>query len=423
VRILINSLNFAPEPTGCGKYTSEMAEWLAARGHEVEVICAPPHYPWWSVREPYRAGAFSSEVWRGVVVWRTPLWVPDVRRVTSVKRILMESSFAAGSLRYWLEKFMRRRHDVCIAICPPLQASLLPLAYAKLRGVPWVLHVQDLQVDAAVDLGMLPSGVGRSLLALEARILSQASLVSSISEPMLSRLIAKGVAPERAVLLPNWADVDVLQPRSTNTEYRRELGIGANDFVVMYAGAMGEKQGLDLVVEAARGLDHYSDIHFVFVGSGPAKAGLQAAVTAHGMPRFHFADVQPAERLEEVLCTGDVHLVVQQPEVSDLVMPSKIGNILAVGRTFVASAREGSAVAQVAHASLAGRVVPPGDAGAMAHAIVATRDGRDTLPAQGLAGRAYAVGNLSRNDLLLPFENALRRLVSTSFSPSTRSAA
>ena len=66
LKILIYGINFAPELTGVGKYTGEMAAWLAAAGHEVRVITAPPYYPDWNVGDGHRGDRYALADFHGV---------------------------------------------------------------------------------------------------------------------------------------------------------------------------------------------------------------------------------------------------------------------------------------------------------------------------------------------------------------------
>ena len=150
MNILIYGLNYAPEVTGTGKYTGEMATWFAERGHRVEVICGLPHYPQWELHPGYADGRARSEQIDGVRVQRAPHFVPPINALSAKGRIRLETSFTLSAGRYWLRRlFAWRRPDVVFAVMPPMQIGVWPLLYRWVRRVPWVLHVQDLQVDAA----------------------------------------------------------------------------------------------------------------------------------------------------------------------------------------------------------------------------------------------------------------------------------
>ena len=117
MKILIHGINYAPEIIGTGKYTGELGRWLAARGHEVRVVTAPPYYPAWRVGEGYSAGRYRRESIAGVDVWRCPLWVPE--KPSGLKRLLHLASFASSSFPIMLRQALWRP-DVVMLIEPPL---------------------------------------------------------------------------------------------------------------------------------------------------------------------------------------------------------------------------------------------------------------------------------------------------------------
>ena len=412
MRLLIYSLNYAPEPTSTGKYTGEMAAWLAARGHEVEAITGLPHYPQWKLDGRYAAGRLRSERLEGVRVRRASHSIPSLESVNARSRILMETSFTLSAARYWLPKFFAlRRPDAVITVMPPLQISIWPLLYGWVRRVPWVLHVQDLQVDAALRLKMLPGGViGRLLYGVESFLLRRATRVSTITEAMRQRVIAKGTAGERTWLFPNWADIASIRPAERDNAFRAGLGFGPETLLVLYAGNMGEKQGLDSVLEAADRLGDQKNIQFLMVGSGAARPRLEQRAHALGLKNLRFLPVQPLEKLPEMLAAGDIHLVVQRRDAADLVMPSKLTNILAAGRPCVATADPGTALAEVVAGHGTGLVTPPEDPTALAEAIAVLAADAALRARCGEVARAYAERHLGRDSILSAFESDLLTL-------------
>ena len=210
MKILLYGINFAPELTGIGKYTGEMAAWLAAAGHEVRAVTAPPYYPDWAVWQGYSAGRYQRESWKGVSVFRTPVWVP--RKVSGVKRLLHLASFALASLPSLFSQW-RWRPDIVWMTEPPLVCAPAALAFAHMRGARAWLHIQDYEVDAAFDLGLLKGDRLRALVTgVERWLLRRFDRISTISERMLERAASKGVDAARLLSLPNWADVSSICP-------------------------------------------------------------------------------------------------------------------------------------------------------------------------------------------------------------------
>lgn len=411
MKILIYAINYVPELTGAAKYTSEMATWFAEQGHTVEVITGVPHYPEWEIYEGYRKKCFMREDVDSVRVMRTTLYVP--KRVTSLGRILLEISFSFWTQRYWLPKlFGRAKYNLVIAICPPLQIGVWPWFYCRLRNVPWVFHIQDLQVDAAIRLQMLKSRFfGYLLYKIENSLLKKATRVSTITEAMCNRISEKGVSKENIWMVPNWSEIDFIRPLPRNNNFRDKLGITDDQVLFMYAGNMGQKQGLDLILMAAERLLGYSKIRFVMIGAGAVCHELKTKASDMGLENLSFLPVQPYDNLPEMLAAGDVHLVVQKREAADIVMPSKLTNILAAGRPALATADCGTTLHQVVEGCHAGLVTPPEELEPFIEGIFKLYDDADARTEMGKNGRAYAEKFLSKEAILGDFQNKLLNLL------------
>ncbi len=387
MKVLITGLNFTPELTGIGKYSGEMAEWLSASGVDVRAVVAPPYYPGWSVSAGYRGVRYCAEQVGGARVFRCPLYVPS--RPSGVRRIVHLLTFALSSAPVLLWQAIRWRPDVILVVEPPLVCTPVAWLAARLSGAKLWLHVQDFEVDAAFDLGMLRSGwARRTLLALESALMRRCDRVSTISNRMLERVIAKGVAPGRSQLFPNWSDFERIRPLgSAATTLRAELGIAAEATVLMYSGTFATKQGLGMLVEMMRMLGRSrEEVVLLMCGAGPEKSALEAA--AADLPNVVFAPLQPLQRLNELMNTADIHLLPQRADAEDLVMPSKVTTMLASGRVVIAGARPVSEVGRLV--ARVGIVVPPGDARAMSEAVEALIADPERRHELGMAGRALA---------------------------------
>ena len=184
VKILVHGIFFAPVLTGVGKYTGEMASWLASRGHEVRVVTAPPYYPDWRVSPGYRAGRYATERWQGARVWRCPVWVPA--RPGGLARLLHLASFATSSFPVMVRQLLWRP-DVVLVVEPPLFCAPTGWLVARLCGARAWLHVQDYEVDAAFELGLLRGATVRRMATVwERSLMRRFDRVSTISQRMPS---------------------------------------------------------------------------------------------------------------------------------------------------------------------------------------------------------------------------------------------
>jgi colanic acid biosynthesis glycosyl transferase WcaI len=419
MKILLVSLNFSPELTGIGKYSGEMAEGLVARGHEVSVVCAPPHYPQRQVAEPYRAYAYCTErPLPGLTVHRCPIWVP--KRLGGLSRLLHLASFALSSLPLlmWMVLWQPR---IVFVVAPALFCAPGAWLVARLTGAKAWLHVQDFEIDAAFELGLLGHPLLRwTALFGERVLLNRFDAVSTISRRMLGRLAAKGVAPQHTVLLPNWADLAVLSrldrsdPRALCM--RLALGIGADPVVCLFSGTVNRKQGLGLIIDAARRLQGDRRIVFVVCGNGELRPGLEAS--AEGLRNVRFLDLRPSGELNALLAMADIHLLPQLRCAADLVMPSKLVGMLASGRPVVAAAMLGTEIADVVTGR--GLVTEPECVDAFVAAINTLVDDAARRRRLGAAARDYAERALDAKGILDRLE---QRLLALDLAPTGRLAA
>ena len=416
MRILITGINYSPELTGIGKYTGEMAEWLVANGHEVKVITAPPYYPDWKVLPPYSSWRYFKEIIGGVQVWRCPLWVP--KKPSGLKRLLHLFSFALSSAPVMLAQVFWKP-DVVLVVEPPLFCAPIAWMTAKLAGAQSWLHIQDFELDAAFDLGLLKGRLTKQLaLKAERSLLNQFNVVSTISHKMLERLATKGINPNKSILFPNWVDlatfhVDESTLQSKPKDFRAQLKISPDAVVAMYSGNMGNKQGLEILSEVARICQQAEaenkispnslKIQFVFCGAGAAKGELVRACA--DLLNVKFLDLQPLEDLPALLRTADIHLLPQRAEVEDLVMPSKLTGMLASARAVVASSRVNTELAKVV--TECGLLVEPGDSHAFALAIQSLAANEGVRSKLGAAGKIYAEKHLDKEIILRTFESKL----------------
>jgi colanic acid biosynthesis glycosyl transferase WcaI len=408
MQILIVGLNFAPELTGIGKYTGEMAAWFAARGHKVSVITTRPYYPEWKRPPGFSGLTWRSETWQGCRVTRCPLYVPQ--RPTGLRRILHLSSFGLSSIPAAAIQAASSRADLVAVMAPTLFSAPTGLAVARLMSAKAWLHVLDLEVDAAFELGFIRN---RRLIAVarkvERSLMRRFDLVSTISTKMHEAIERKGVASERMMLFPNWVDTHQYFPMEEPVPLRHELGIPADRCVVLYSGSMGQKQGLEHVIAAARLLrSQAADAPlFLLAGAGPMRAELERS--AQDLPNVRFLPLQPAERFNEFLNVGDIHLLPQRRDASDLVMPSKLLAMLAAGRPVIATAPPGTEMARSLTES--GIITPPENPAALAVAIEALASDPARRRALGAAAAQLARRSMASEAILSRAEVRLLKLL------------
>jgi colanic acid biosynthesis glycosyl transferase WcaI len=297
-----------------------------------------------------------------------------------------------------------------ISVSPPFHLGILPLLYSKLRGTKIVTHIQDLQVDVAKELCMINNQrLLKFMFFMEKFILKGSSAVSTISKGLLKKIKDKGIAAANCLLFPNWVDETIIRPIERQKSLRSEFGLSQNDKVVLYSGNLGEKQGLENIIEAAKSFREDSSVKFVIVGSGGGELKLKEQVKEAGLTNsIQFQPLVAYDKLPALLATADLHLVLQKKNAADLVMPSKLTSILAAGGCPLVTAPEGSTLYKLIHKNEMGIVVEPDDHHILAQGIRYALD--NSLESFRNNARYYASKYLSKEVILKNWETILFRL-------------
>src|SRR5690606_465326 len=279
---------------------------------------------------------------------RVPLYVP--KEVSSASRIIHEFSFLVSTIPFWIKSVFSQRFDVVFCIAPPFHLALFHWIYKKLRGSVWINHIQDLQVDAAKDLGMIKNQtLLRIMFGLERFFLLKGSRVSTISKGMQDKILKKGLVEDKLLFFPNWVDSQVIFPLPKEESLRAEMGFSPADRIVLYSGNLGEKQGLDGIINVASRFAMEKSVKFVICGSGGGKDKLMQLAKQLQLGNVFFFPLQTYEKLSALLAMADLHLILQKSSAADLVMPSKLTGILAAGGCALVTAAGGTTLHDIVH--------------------------------------------------------------------------
>lgn len=398
MKILVYGINYHPEMTGIGKYSGEMTKWFAGHGHQVRVVTAPPYYPDWKVWPDHASWRYRKHQEDGVSVVRCPLYVPA--QPSALKRLIHLASFSLTSLPVVLAQ-LRWKPDLILLVVPTMFCAPQALLLAKLTGAKSVVHVQDYEVDALFGLGMAKGGfIKRIAFGVEQAIFKAFDRVSTISSGMLSRARQKGVEEDALIFFPNWSETARFQGVERSPELLMRLGVDPAKKVVLYSGNIGEKQGLETVIQAAQELRSHAHLQFLIVGEGAGKARLVAQASSAGLNNVVFATLQPYEDLPALLASADCHLVVQKRGAADAVLPSKLTNILAVGGNAVITADAETSLGELcAEFQGIAQLVEPESCSALVQGILSAL----SMPAPNLVASGYAQEYLDKERILSRF--------------------
>ncbi len=406
-RVLLIGGNFSPELTGIGKYNGEMMEWLAGNGYECAVVTTYPYYPQWKIQEPYIKNAFwykkeKSTGANDFTIVRCPHYVPQ--NPSGFKRLLSDFSIFASTFIALFPLLFKKKYNHVITVAPPFTLGLLGYLYKKVKGAQFIYHVQDLQVDAAKELGMIKSGGLLSVLfGLEKFILKRADVVSSISTGMMQKLADK--CDKEISFFPNWVDINAFYPIQERGRLKTMFGFNVSDTIILYSGAIGEKQGLEMILHAANELQHQREVKFIICGHGPYQQKLLTLQKELNLSNVFFLPLQPINLFNQFLNMADVHLVVQKVNASDLVLPSKLSTILAVGGVSIVMANPGTSLYNLMGQSDMAYVIKPEDQTVFTQAIIQAVNTDNVAKSRN--ARKYAEDFLSQEAILSTFSSEI----------------
>jgi colanic acid biosynthesis glycosyl transferase WcaI len=343
-KILVIGINYFPEITSTGLYTTEMVEYLKDK-YQVEVLTGFPYYPQWEIYYSYiDKPNFYQENIHGVNVYRYKQYVP--KKITAFNRLRHLYDFYKGSTKIALKK--KEKFDMLFVVVPTLFSAktALKLKDNNPKAKLW-LHIQDFEVDAMFESELLNNRKVIKKLGYwwEKRIYSKFDVISSISEGMLKKLELKDVEKNKIFFLPNWADTNQFHIIE-KPKFRKEMQL-SDKFVIMYAGSIAEKQDWEIVMETAKKLRNKEEIIFIIIGNGSKRSYLENYIKDNHLKNIKLLDVQPKEKLNDILSSADIHIIPQKRDVIDSVMPSKFLGIASVGKPSLVLANSKSDIYRV----------------------------------------------------------------------------
>ena len=327
-RILLITQWFDPEPTFKGIL---FAKELVSRGFEVEVITGFPNYPGGTLYDGYRVKVIQKEVIDGVLVTRVPLFPSHDK--SKLGRVFNYLSFAFSSLIYGL--FFSKRADIIYAYHPPLTVGISVLTIKLFRRVPVVLDIQDMWPDTLKATGMISnSRLLRFVSKVCNLIYSGVTKIVVLSPGFKNLLIDRGVPENKIEIIYNWADERVL--RTKNIEMPKEFE-SIEGFKVLFAGNIGQAQGLNVVLDAALLLkDDVPNIHFLVLGRGLKLDDLKRRAKELNLDNVHFLPAVGMEKVGSFLGSADALLIhLNSDPLFEITIPGKTQAYMAVGKPII----------------------------------------------------------------------------------------
>lgn len=403
--ITLIGINFYPEESAIGLYSTQMMEQLA-KNNNVNVITGFPYYPEWQIKASYQhAPRYLQEKKNDINIFRYKQYVP--KSPTFKNRILHLLDFTLGSVR---NVFKVKKCDLVICVVPFTSSIALGLLLAKLRGAKLWVHIQDFEFDAALESGLagekkgLKAKIFQGLFWLEKKLFDKADLVSTISYGMLTKLETKTVTP--GYFFPNWVDENFIDPQRA---LRHEV-MKSKKFKVLYSGNIGAKQDWDFFLKVLAYFQNNSNIEFIVVGAGAKKEWLLEQTEGFTNVQHHMPVAYAT--LSDLLCSADLHILFQKNDVIDTVMPSKLLGMMASAVPSVVTGNLDSEVAKVFEKSQGGYFYDSDAFNEVVTAIMELTKEPHHAKEMGTKARAYVRQYFSASKVLNDFEQQVQKLIS-----------
>jgi glycosyltransferase involved in cell wall biosynthesis len=378
-RILLVNQYYWPDRASTAQHLTDLAESLAVAGHDVHVVCSRGGSRPGEPRRPRR------ESHNGVTIHR--VGATALGRGSTLRRMTDYLSFFAGG---GLTSLRLPRFDVVVTLTTPPLVGLVGTVVRRLRGSKHVSWSMDLHPDASLALGRMDgrNPAVRLLKWLGDRSYREADRVVALGPYMADRLRSKGVAESSLAIIPVWSRSDEIgpAPREGNA-VRESLDLGRR-FVAMYSGNLGLAHTFDAFLGAAQATAGRDDIVWLFVGGGPRRAEVEAAVATGELPNVRLVDSVPRESLSDLLTVADVHLVSMRPEMTGIVVPSKLYGAMASGRPTIFVGPAHCEAADLVRDAGCGFAIREQDAAGVAAAVELMAADPEAAQRLGDAGRA-----------------------------------
>lgn len=406
-QVVIFSYYSPEELTGIGKYNGETIEWLVNKGCKVTSFSNAPFYPYWKKYSQFKNPIYSKRKGNYTDI-RSWVYIPA--NPSAFKKIVSELSFFLSSLFALIVNIRTLIHSkLILVILPPYFLGIVPLLIGKLFRTKVLFHLQDLQVDAAKELKLLPKSLFYFLETTEKWLLRKTDYISTISQGMLLKITEKEV-PQSIMMLPNWSDLEAIYPTEPSHWLHDYLNLDRSKKLVVYSGNVGEKQGLENLIFAAKSLAEYSDLHFVILGEGLYKEKLNAFSVENSLQNFTLGSLVPKENLNEMLNSSFIQLVIQKGESTESFLPSKLTNILASGSPCIVTANKGTSLYSILEEAGIQTLIEPDDPKKLMQVILNLYTDESLRNRTGKLGRKWAKKNLAIDECLHPLEQLIQSL-------------
>jgi colanic acid biosynthesis glycosyl transferase WcaI len=405
-KITIIGINYYPEDTAIGLYTSQLAEYYKEQNFEVNVIAGFPYYPLWKIHSEYTSkNMFFKENINGINVFRYKQYVP--KNPTFIKRILHLLDFSFGT---FINIFKVKETDVVLCIVPFTSTILLGKILARIKKAKLWVHIQDFEFDAVMDSDIVDNKINKSiffklLFWIERKLLNSASIITTISTSMILKLDKKIKSDKKRKLLPNWVDLNFINP----SKYKVHQYLKSTKFKILYSGNIGEKQDWDFFLKFVKEFESNPLVEIIVVGDGSKRDWLEQKLK--NTKNVFFYSPVPYIELSDLLCSADLHVLFQKTNVVDTVMPSKILAMMGSQKPSLITGSLESEVFTIMNQSKAGGYYDAKNINDILSLVKQIMEDKTLSEKYGKNARNYVSLNFSKKEVLEKFKTTFINLI------------
>ena len=403
MKILLVCVAYPPEIRSASHLMQELAEELRDRGHSVTVATC---YPQYNLSEDTVGKAFNECSFEaGIRVIR--IHTPPHHKINFIIRGLSQLSLPYF-FRSKLKKYLKDGIDSAIVYTPALPLWKVGYFVKKAFGAKYILNVQDIFPQNAIDLGALRNPLlVRFFENMEKKAYDCADVVTVHSSGNQTFLLDKGKVPaSKLVTLHNWVDVGEYKEHRDCNFYRKTLNL-EDAFILFFGGVLGPSQGLQLLVEVAKEIRNQKQIVILLAGDGMEKEYLIGQAKQASLKNIVFHPFVSREEYEQLLNEVDVGLVCLSPKNQTPVVPGKILSYMAAGIPILAFLNRQSDGHQIIREACCGYSVISDNAQKATQIVMKMYNEKDNNKELGMNGYDYAKKNYSKKACVDKLEGLL----------------
>lgn len=400
MRVLIITNYFPPEIGGAAHLYFELSEWLVSKGHKVTIITGFPRYNFDRKGTKYSKKILLKEYINGIKIIRLP--TISFPRHSKVARGL---DHFIVSFIFFFGASISGPQDVILIYSPPLTLGLSAYVISKIKGIPFIVNIQDLFPKEAVALGLLKNKlIIRIFEKIEKYIYNKATYITVHSPGNKKYIMEKGVSKAKVKVLYNWVDTERIRPQKKENDFFKRNNLYGK-FVASYAGTIGWCQDVNIIIEAAELIQNYEDIIFLIVGDGPDKEKIVNVAEAKKLKNVIFLPTQPWDIYPQILVASDISLINLNKNLSTPVVPSKLLNIMASGRPVVASLPLDGDSPKIIEKAQCGLYSEAEDSNSLTKSMLKLYKDESLRKKLGENGRKFAIKFFSKNVCIKNYES------------------